>query len=174
VARTSSDPTSVARAIVNVIHEADPSQPVYDVRTMDDRMHDSLARQRVSTAMLGVFALSALVLAIVGVYGVMSYIVSQSTHDIGVRMALGAQHGAIVGLVLRHGLLLTAGGIAAGLAGSLVLTRVLGSLLFGVSTTDPATFAVVCVSVTAAAVLASYVPARHATRVDPVVALRSE
>jgi putative ABC transport system permease protein len=174
VARTSSDPMSVARAIVNVVHTADPTVPVYDMRTMDDRMRDSLARQRVSTAMLGVFAASALLLAIVGVYGVMSYVVTQSTHDIGVRMALGAQQTAIVSLVLRHGLLLTAAGVAAGLAGAIAVTRVLGSLLFGVSATDPATFAVVSVSLTAAAALACYVPARHATRVDPVVALRSE
>ena len=143
VARTSSDPAAVAGAIVRAIHEVDPTIPVYDIRTMQDRMKDSLARQRFSTIMLGVFALFALILAVVGVYGVMSHLVTQGTHDIGVRMALGAQRRAIVGMVLRQGMELTGAGIVGGLIGAAALTRVMASLLFGVSATDVLTFSAV-------------------------------
>jgi len=174
VARTSSEPTAVAGAIVRVIHEGDPTIPVYDIRTMPDRMKASLARQRFSTIMLGAFAVSALILAIVGVYGVMSYLVTQSTHDIGVRLALGAHRGTIVGMVLRQGMTLAGAGIAAGLVGAMGLTRLMGSLLFGIRATDVVTFSAVPVMLAAIALLASYLPARRATQVDPVVALRNE
>jgi ABC-type antimicrobial peptide transport system permease subunit len=174
VARTSSDPAAVAGAIVRAIHEVDPTIPVYDVRTMQDRMRDSMARQRFSTIMLGAFAVFALILAAVGVYGVMSYLVSQGTHDIGVRMALGAQRSSILGLVVRQGLELTTAGIVAGLIGAAVLTRVMASLLFGVSATDLPTFSAVPVILAATALVACYLPARRATLVDPVVALRDE
>src|SRR5205085_2547263 len=145
VARTSSDAAGVAGAIVREIHAVDSSVAVYDIRTMQDRLHNSLARQRFSATMLGAFASFALLLAAVGVYGVMSYLVSQSTHDIGVRIALGAQPGNIIGLVVRHGMELTAIGIAGGLIGAIVLTRVMASLLFGVSVTDAVTFSAVVV-----------------------------
>jgi predicted permease len=174
VARTSSDPEAVAGAIVRAIHEVDPTIPVYDIRTMQDRMSDSLARQRFSTIMLGAFALFALLLAVVGVYGVMSYLVTQGTRDIGVRMALGAQRSRIVGMVMRQGMELTGAGIVLGLIGAAVLTRVMASLLFGVSATDFATFAAVPVVLAGSALLASYLPALRATRVDPVVSLREE
>ena len=174
VARTSSDPAAVAGAIVRAIHEVDPTIPVYDIRTMQDRMSDSLARQRFSTIMLGAFALFALLLAVVGVYGVMSYLVTQGTRDIGVRMALGAQRSRIVGMVMRQGMELTGAGIVLGLIGAAVLTRVMASLLFGVSATDFATFAAVPVILAGSALLASYLPALRATRVDPVVSLREE
>jgi predicted permease len=174
VARTSGDPTTVAAAIVRKIHEIDPTVPVFDVRTMSDRMSGSLARQRFATIMLGAFAVFALVLAVVGVYGVMSYLVSQGAHDIGVRMALGAQRGGIVMMVLRQGLELTGAGVILGLAGALGLTHVMASLLFGVSTTDVMTFTTVPLILIASAVVASYIPALRATRVDPVVALRDE
>jgi ABC-type lipoprotein release transport system permease subunit len=174
VARTASDPAAAAGAIVRAIHALDPTIPVYDIRTMQDRMKDSLARQRFSTMMLGAFAVFALILAIVGVYGVMSHLVTQGTHDIGVRMALGAPRSTIVGLVLRQGMELTAAGIVAGLIGAAVLTRVMASLLFGVSATDIVTFSAVPVILTVIALLASYLPARRATRVDPIVALREE
>ena len=124
--------------------------------------------------MLGAFAAFALLLAAVGVYGVMSYLVSQSTHDIGVRIALGAQRANILGLVVRQGMELAAIGIAGGLTGALVLTRMMASLLFGVSATDAITFSTVAVILGAAAFTATVIPAHRATRVDPMVALREE
>jgi putative ABC transport system permease protein len=141
---------------------------------MQDRMKDSLARQRFSTLMLGAFAVFALILAAVGVYGVMSYLVTQGTHDIGVRMALGAQRSSILRMVVGHGLELTLAGIAAGLVGAAVLTRIMASLLFGVSATDLVTFSTVPLILAVIAVMASYLPARRATRVAPVIALREE
>jgi putative ABC transport system permease protein len=133
-----------------------------------------MARQRFSTLMLGAFAVFALVLAAVGVYGVMSYLVSQGTHDIGVRMALGAQRSSILRLVVRQGLELTGAGIVIGLLGAAVLTRVMASLLFGVNALDLLTFSTVPVILAATAALACYIPALRATRVDPVIALREE
>ena len=174
VARTSLDPATVADDIVRAIHEVDPTLPIYDIRTMQDRMSDSLARQRFSAIMLGAFAAFAMILAVVGVYGVMSYLVTQGTHDIGVRMALGAQRSAIVRMVVRHGFELTLAGIVLGLIGAAALTRVMASLLFGVSAMDTATFVVVPLLLGTSAVLASCLPALRATRVDPVVALRDE
>jgi predicted permease len=174
VARTSSDPAAAARGMVRAIQSIDPTIPVYDIRTMQDRMTDSMARQRFSMIMLGAFAAFALILAAVGVYGVMSYLVTQGTHDIGVRMALGAQRNSIVRMIVRHGVELTGLGIAAGLAGAVLLTRVMATLLFGVGATDPMTFVAVPLLLAVIAVLASYLPARRATRVDPVVALRDE
>jgi predicted permease len=174
VARTSSDPAAAAGAIAREIRSLDPTIVMYDVRTMQDRMHDSLARQRFSAIMLGAFAVFALILAAVGVYGVMSYLVTQGTHDIGVRIALGAQQGSIVGMVIRHGMELAGIGIIAGLIGAAALTRVMASLLFGVSAIDVATFTVVSLMLAAIALLATYLPARRATQVDPMVALREE
>jgi predicted permease len=174
VARTTGDPAVVAAAIVQEIHAIDPTIPVYDVQTMTDRMSDSMARQRFSMIMLGAFGVFALILAAVGVYGVMSYLVTQSAHDIGVRMALGAQRSWILTMVLRLGLELTGVGIVLGILGAIALTRVMASLLFGVSTTDLPTFAMVPVILAAVAALATYLPAWRATRVDPVVALRDE
>jgi predicted permease len=174
VARTASDPAAVAAALVREIHAVDPTIPVYDVRTMEDRMHGSMARQRFSTVMLGAFSVFALLLAAVGVYGVMSYLVTQGTHDIGVRMALGAQRGSILRLVLRQGLELTGAGIVAGLIGAAVLSRVMASLLFGVGATDLVTFSAVPLILAAVAMMATYLPAWRATRVDPVIALREE
>ena len=174
VARASGDPAALSAALVRAIHEVDPTIPVYDIRTMTDRMSDSLARQRFSTIMLGAFAVFALVLAIVGVYGVMSHLVSQGTHDIGVRMALGAQRSRIVGMILKQGAELTVAGVIAGLIGAAALTRVMGTLLFGVGTHDLLTFSIVPLVLGSIALLAVYIPALRATRVDPVVALREE
>jgi predicted permease len=174
VARTSGDPITVARAMVKKMHELDPSLTVFDIQTMSDRMSSSMARQRFSTTMLGVFAAFALLLAIVGVYGVMSHLVAQGSHDIGVRMALGAERRGILLMVLRQGMELAVAGVVVGLLGAFALTRVMASLLFGVSATDFTTFAVVPLVLIATATLAIYVPALRATRVDPTVALRDE
>jgi predicted permease len=174
VARTSNDPASVASAMVREIHAIDPGVPVFEVRTMQERLHDSLARQRFSMAVLGGFAGFALLLAAVGVYGVISYMVTQGTHDIGLRMALGAERRNILGLVVRQGMTLAGIGIVAGLIGAFSLTRVMATLLFGVSATDVFTFSAVTLFLAAIALVASYVPALRATRVDPVVALHYE
>jgi ABC-type antimicrobial peptide transport system permease subunit len=141
---------------------------------MSERMSGSMARQRFATTMLGVFAAFALLLAIVGVYGVMSHLVAQGSHDIGVRMALGADRSGILLMVLQRGMELTGAGVVAGLLGAVALTRVMASLLFGVSATDVLTFAIVPVMLIATAVIATYIPALRATRVDPTVALREE
>jgi predicted permease len=174
VARTAGDPTAVAGAIAGAIHEIDPTIPIYDVRTMEDRMSDSMARQRFATIMLGAFAVFALILAVVGVYGVMSHLVTQGTHDIGVRMALGAERSRIVGMVLRQGAELTVAGIVLGLIGAAALTRVMATLLFGVGTHDLVTFSIVPLVLGSVALVAVSIPALRATRVDPVVALREE
>jgi putative ABC transport system permease protein len=174
VARTSSDPAAVAGPIVRAIHTVEPNAAVYEVRTMDQLLHDSLARQRFSAVMLASFAGFALLLAAVGVYGVLSYLVSQNKHDIGVRVALGARPGDIVGLIVRQGMGLAAIGILAGLIGAFALTRVMSSLLFGIAATDFVTFGSVCVILAAVALAASVIPARRATQVDPMFVLRDE
>jgi len=174
VARTSNAPASVASAMVREIHAIDAGVPVFEIRTMQERLHDSLARQRFSMAVLGGFAGFAMLLAAVGVYGVISYMVTQGTHDIGLRMALGAQQRNILGLVVKQGMALAAIGIVAGLVGAFSLTRVMASLLFGVSATDAVTFSAVTLFLVATALVASYVPALRAMRVDPVVALHYE
>jgi predicted permease len=174
IARTSGDPATVGAAMVRRLHELDPTITVFDIQTMGDRVSGSLARQRFATLMLGAFSVFALILAVVGVYGVLSHLVSQGTRDIGVRIALGAERGRIVWMVLRQSLELTIAGVMAGLAGAWALTRAMASLLFGVSATDLTTFAAVPLVLVATAMIASYVPARRAMRVDPVVALRDE
>jgi len=174
VARTSADAAALSGPIVREIHAVDPDVAVYGIRTMQDRLYDSLARQRFSSVMLGGFAAFALLLAAVGIYGVMSYLVTQGTHDIGLRMALGAQPGDILAMVVRQGMQLAAIGIGAGLAAAFVLTRVMASLLFGVSTTDAITFSAVTAVLAAVAFAATVIPARRATLVDPIVALREE
>ncbi len=174
VARFSSHDAGLSSAIVSEIHAVDPSVVVYGIRTMQGRLYDSLARQRFSSTMLGAFAAFALLLAAMGLYGVMSYLVTQSTHDIGILVALGARPGNIIGLVVRQGMQLTLIGILAGLIGAAALTRVIASLLFGVSTTDVATFLAVPALLAAVALAATVIPAWRATSVDPMVALREE
>jgi predicted permease len=174
VVRTTSDGSTLAAAVEDQVHAVDPGAVVYGVRTMEDRLHDSLARQRFSSTMLGVFAVFALVLAAVGLYGLMSHLVIEGTHDIGVLVALGARPGNIIGLVVRQGMLLTAIGIIVGLVGAAVLTRVMTSFLFGVSTTDSVTFGAVPALLAGVAFGATVIPAWRATRVDPMVALREE
>jgi len=174
VARTAGDPAAVASAIVREIHAVDPDVPVYDVRTMQSRLYDSLARRRFSMVMLGAFGAFALLLAAIGLYGVMAYLVTQGTHDIGIRIALGARRGSILGMVVGQGMRLAGFGIAAGLLGAAAISRVLSTLLFGVTATDLATYSAVAVFLAVVAFAASSVPALRATRVDPLVALRDE
>ncbi len=172
--RTTSDAAGLPSAVVREIHTVDPDVVVYGIRTMQERLYDSLARQRFASTMLGAFAAFALLLAAIGLYGVMSHLVTQGTHDIGVLVTLGAGPGNIIGLVVRQGMLLAGIGIAVGLAGALGLTRVMNSLLFGVSTRDALTFATVPALLAAVAFAATVIPAWRATRVDPMVALREE
>jgi predicted permease len=172
--RTSSDATGLSSAIVDEIHTVDPTAVVYGIRTMQERLYDSLARQRFSGTMLVAFAVFALLLAAVGLYGVMSHLVTQSTHDIGVLVTLGARPGNIIRLVVRQGMELAVIGIAVGLVGAAGLTRVMASLLYGVTTTDAVTFGAVSALLAAVAFAATVIPAWRATRVDPMVALREE
>lgn len=148
--------------------------PVATVRTMQDLYDQSLARTSFALVMLGIAGVMALALGIIGIYGAVSYLVSQRTHEIGIRMALGAQPGAILRGVLGQGAKMAAAGIALGLAASLGLTRLMESMLFGVSATDPLTFAAVVAVLLGVALLACWIPARRAMRVDPMVALRHE
>lgn len=174
VARASSNEAGLAAAITGQIHGVDPGVVVYGIRTMQDIFYDSLARQRFSTTMLGAFSAFALLLAAVGLYGVLSYLVSRSTHDIGILLALGASPSNVIRLVVRQGMQLTSIGILAGLAGAAVLTRVIASLLFGVSALDAPTFLAVPALLAAVAFAATAIPAWRATRVDPMVVLREE
>ena len=174
VARSSSDDAGLSNAITREIHAVDPAAVIYGIRTMKDRLHDSLARQRFSSTMLGAFALFALLLAAVGLYGVMSYLVTQSTHDIGILVALGARRENILALVVRQGMQLTLIGIFAGLIGAAALTRVIASLLFGISATDVTTFLAVPALLAVVAFAATVIPAWRASSVDPMVALREE
>ena len=172
--RTSSRPLSLARSVRELVRGIDPDQPVSKVRSMDEVMEASVAAPRFRTLLLGLFGLAALFLGALGIYGVMSYSVSQRTREIGIRIALGAAGPEVIKLVLRQGLRLTLAGLAIGLVGALGMTRLLSGMLYEVRPTDPMTFAGVSVLLAAIALLASYIPARRATKVDPMVALRCE
>jgi len=172
--RASSDPLGLTAAARRAVQAVDPDLPVFDVATMDQLVDRSASAPRFNSALLGVFAALALVLAAVGIYGVMSYAVAQRTHEIGVRVALGAGTNDILRQVVRQGMLPAAVGIATGMAGAWALTRFLSSLLFGVRPTDPLTFTLVPLLLAAVALVACLLPARRATKVDPVVALRHE
>jgi putative ABC transport system permease protein len=174
VIRTSSDPMKLAIAVRQAVSDIDRDQPVIQVRTMENVITESLWRQRVSASMLGLFATIALVLAAVGIYGVFSYSVSQRTHEIGIRTTLGATRADILRMVIQEGLLLTLIGLAAGILAAVWLTRLLASLLFNIGPRDPITFITLSLLMTVVALLACYLPARRATRVDPMVALRYE
>ena len=172
--RTRGDASAVAPAARNVIHAIDPQQPIGEVSTMESLLATSVARARFSASLLTVFSLVALVMAAVGIYGVMSYSVLQRTHEIGVRMALGAQRLDVLSLVVKRGIVLGAIGVVVGLAASFALTRLISTLLFEVTATDTVTFVMVPVGLFLVTLIACYVPARRATRVDPLKALRYE
>jgi predicted permease len=172
--RTSTDPLSLVPGVRSQVAGPTQDQPVYLVRTMEQIISRSLAARRFTMLLLIVFAATALVLAAMGIFGVVSYAVNRRTHEIGVRSALGASRGQIVGLVLRQGMATSVAGMAAGLFGALALTRFLASSLYRVRASDPLTLMAVTVVLGATALLACYIPARRATAVDPVIALRSE
>jgi putative ABC transport system permease protein len=174
VIRTTGKPASLISAVRATVAEVEPNQALHNVMTMEQRLANTTTSRRLNTALLGSFAAVALLLAAVGIYGVMSYAVTQRRCEIGVRMALGAQKSDVLGLIIHGGLRLTLLGVAIGLAGAFALTRYLSSLLYSVKTTDPLTFLSVAVALTGVALLASWLPARRAAKVDPMKALRCE
>jgi predicted permease len=172
--RAARDAASLTTAVRRAVAEVDPDQPVWDVRTFEDRINTTFATPRLYTFLLAVFAGLALLLAAVGLYGVLAYQVSRRTREFGIRLALGAMNRQIVGLVLRRGLKLLAVGAAIGIAGALTLGRVLGTMLYRTSAFDPLVFGSVTAMLAAIALLACFLPARRAARVDPMTALRAE
>jgi putative ABC transport system permease protein len=172
--RTAQDPAALISAVRRRIHDIDPNQPIPRIATMDTRVAESLKPQRFNTLLMSLFAALALALALIGLYGVLAYTVVQRTHEIGIRLALGAQPNNIIVLVMTQGLRLVLFGLALGLAGAYALTRLLDRLLYGVSAADTPTFAVITLLLLLVALLACWIPARRAMRVDPLVALRCE
>jgi putative ABC transport system permease protein len=174
VARTAVEPASLAGAVRGSIQQVDPELPVFRVTTMERMVADSMTQRRFSMTLLGVFAFVALILASVGLYGVMSYSVTHRTNEIGIRMALGARTTDVLAMVVGQGMKLSLAGVGTGLAGALALTRVMRTLLFSVSASDPWTYVAVALVLGAVSLVACYVPARRATKVDPIEALRYE
>jgi putative ABC transport system permease protein len=174
VVRTTGDPAALAPRIREQILAVDPNQPVYDVKTMDQRVAASLETQRFAVVLLGIFGTLALILAAIGLYGVLAFTVSQRTREIGIHLALGAQRLHVLAMVIRQGMLLVLIGAGLGVVGAYALTRLIQSLLFGVTATDPLTFVLVPLALGVVGFIACYIPARRATKVDPLVALRYE
>jgi ABC-type antimicrobial peptide transport system permease subunit len=172
VVRSTTDPAALTGAVKQQLHELDPDLPLYNVVTMEQRVHLSLARRRFAMLLLAGFACISLALAAIGIYGVLAYLVSQGTREIGIRMALGATRTAILRLVLRNGLALALTGVVMGVAAALLLTRLMQSLLFGVTAGDPLTFCAVPLLLLFIALLATSIPARRAAQVDPAECLR--
>jgi ABC-type antimicrobial peptide transport system permease subunit len=174
VLRTRGDPTAIMGDVRRAVAEMDSREVVYNVQTMNEVVANSFAARRLSMMLLGTFAALALVLACVGIYGVISYLTGQRTHEIGVRMALGAQGSDVLRMVLGHGARMALAGVAIGIVAALGLTRLMANQLFGVSAHDPLTFISVAVVLIFVAIAACYFPARRAMRVDPIIALRCE
>jgi len=174
VVRTVSHPMSLITAVREQVKALDKDQPVARITTMEQLLSDSILQPRFNMLLLTIFAVLAWLLAAMGIYGVISYVVTQRSHEIGIRMALGAQKSDVVRLVVGQGMFLVMMGVAIGLAASVALTRVLSSLLYGVSARDPMIFGGVSILLAGVALLASYIPARRAAQVDPMVALRYE
>jgi putative ABC transport system permease protein len=175
VVRTrTTDPAQLAGALRSVVKEIDKDQPLFQIRTMDKLIADSVARQRFSMILLAVFAAVAMLLAAFGIFSVMSFLVAQRTHEIGIRMALGAQSRDILRLVVGHAMTLALVGVGIGLVGAFALTRVMEKLLYEVKPHDPFVFGGIALLLTSVALVACYVPARRAAKVDPMVALRYE
>jgi putative ABC transport system permease protein len=172
--RTTGEPLSQVNSLRLAVRSVDRDMPIANVRTMDDMIGNSMGQRRLSMLLLGAFSAIALLLASIGIYGVMAYSVAQRTRELGIRMALGAARGRVLGMVIGQGMALAAAGIVIGLLGAYALTRLLGSQLYSVSATDPSTFALVAALLGSIALVATLVPALRATRVDPVVALRDE
>jgi putative ABC transport system permease protein len=172
--RTAGDPGPMAREVQHVVRDLDPTLPVFNVKRMTDVVSDSMAQLSFTMIILGVAAAVTLVLGAIGLYGVVAYVVSMRTREFGVRIALGAQPRSVAAMVTREGLLLTAGGVAAGLALFVLVARFLRSLLYGVEPSDPLTLAAVTLTLVAIAALASWIPARRAARLDPMQALRAD
>jgi putative ABC transport system permease protein len=173
-ARTKGDPAALTQGVRQAVHSLNKDLPVYDIKTMGKRISDATARARFSAILLAVFGGIALALAAVGIYGVMSYLVTQRTREIGIRIALGARQSDVLWLVTRRGAALALAGIGLGLACALAATRVLATLLYEVKPGDPDTYIVTAAGLVAVAILASYVPARRAASVDPSLALRAD
>jgi putative ABC transport system permease protein len=174
VIRTTGEPGALAAAVREAAQDVDRGQPVSDIRTMNNIVSDSVTQPRFNVTLLGVFGVIALVLSAAGIYGVTAYTAAQRTHEIGIRMALGARASDVLRLVMRQGLAPAITGLAIGLAAAIGLTRLMKSLLYGVSATDPLTFAVLALLLSGVALVACYFPARRATKVDPMIALRCE
>ncbi len=172
--RTSQDPATLIRAVRQRLRELDPDQPILRIATVDARIAESLKPQRFNTILMSLFAVLALMLAVIGLYGVLAYTVVQRTHEIGIRLALGAQSGQIIAMVMKQGMSLTLLGMALGLSGAVALTRLLERLLYGISTTDTPAFIAIALLLLAVAVLACWIPAQRAAKVDPMIALRCE
>ena len=172
VVRSNGHPTAMVGAVTQRIHEIDSALPLYNVVTMEQRLDLSLARRRFAMLLLAGFAVISLVLATIGIYGVLAYLVSQGTREIGIRMALGATRNSILGLVIRNGMALVLLGMTIGVAGALLLARLIQSLLFGIGPTDPITFCVIPLLLIFISLLATCIPARRAAQTDPAECLR--